>query len=211
MDMVGNFHTKLEEDMRKKQKKLLHDATRLHTEDEQIIPIMDQSSKGKHVIFEDEDDEVEKYVSITENDIRTDVGNEKSHKRSKIKIPSNVSLPFDDEEIAYVEENMITPRKNKSKVDHSEKIMDNNEYQSESSKGSREIITPGVDLEDDTMKKKQNAIRSRLTKINLVEGGCTFQFNVNNKANEGQSKYQIRKPHHLHVHNLKTLFKCKPY
>lgn len=45
---------------------------------------------------------------------------------------SNVSLPVDDEEISYVEENMITDRKKKPKVGHFEKIMGKSEDQSES-------------------------------------------------------------------------------
>lgn len=35
------------------------------------------------------------------------------------------------------------------------KIMGNNEDQGESSKGNREIITPGVDLENDIIKKNK--------------------------------------------------------
>lgn len=46
-----------------------------------------------------------------------------------------------------------------------------------------------------------------------VDGGRTFQLNVRQtyKASEGQCQYQIRKPHHLHVHNLKTLMRYNPY
>ena len=52
-----------------------------------------------------------------------------------------------------------------------------------------------------------------MTKRNLIDGGCTFQLNVRQtyKASEGQCQYQIRKPHHLHVHNLKTLMRYNPY
>jgi len=30
-------------------------------------------------------------------------------------------------------------------------------------------------------------------------------------TSEGEFKYQIRKPHHLHVYNLKTLMRYNPY
>lgn len=40
------------------------------------------------------------------------------------------------------------------KVDHSQIFKANSEYPSENSKESREIITPGVDLEDGLIKKK---------------------------------------------------------
>ena len=50
-------------------------------------------------------------------------------------------------------------------------------------------------------------------KTNLIEGGRSFQLNVSQIYNtyEGQFKYQIRNPHHLHVHNLKTLMRYNPY
>ena len=47
----------------------------------------------------------------------------------------------------------------------------------------------------------------------LVDDGHTFQLNVKQiyKHTEGQEKYQIRKPHHLHIHNLKALIRYIPY
>ena len=52
-----------------------------------------------------------------------------------------------------------------------------------------------------------------MAKTNLIEGGGSFQLNVIQvyKPDEGQFKYQIRKPHHLHVHNLKTLMRYNPF
>ena len=73
-------------------------------------------------------------------------------------MPKNVSLLVDDDEIASIEENIITNRTKKQKITHSKKIMDNSEGPSENSKGSREIITPGADLEDGIIKTKQNVI-----------------------------------------------------
>ena len=47
-----------------------------------------------------------------------------------------------------------------------------------SPKGRREIITPGVDLEDGIMKTTQNVIRNRMRMTKLVDDGHTFQLNV---------------------------------
>lgn len=71
--------------------------------------------------------EAEKYVTISEEEIRTIVQKEKRNKTPKIKMAMNVSLPIDDEEIVYVEEDMLTSRKKKSKVGQSVKFMGNNE------------------------------------------------------------------------------------
>jgi hypothetical protein len=48
---------------------------------------------------------------------------------------------------------------------------------------------------------------------NLVDDGHTFHLNVKQlyKPIEGKEKYQIRKPHHLHIHNLKKLISYNPY
>ena len=51
MNFVSIFHEHEAEDMGNKQKKILHDATRLYQ--------MDQSSKGRHVTFQNEEVEVE--------------------------------------------------------------------------------------------------------------------------------------------------------
>ena len=76
-----------------------------------------------------------------------------------------------------------------------------------------EIITPGVDLDDGIMKTTQNSIRNRMRMTNLVDDGHRFQLNVKQlyKHTEGQEKYQIRKPHHLRIHNLKALIRYNSY
>jgi hypothetical protein len=63
------------------------------------------------------------------------------------------------------------------------------------------------------MKTTQNVIRNRLRTMNLVDDGHTFQLNVKQlyKPTSGKEKYQIRKPHYLHIHNLKALIKYNPY
>ena len=44
-------------------------------------------------------------------------------------------------------------------------------YESENSRGSREIINPCVDLEDDIVKSTQNVIRDQLQRDKLVKNG----------------------------------------
>jgi len=51
-------------------KKNIHVATRVHTRDQQRIPIVDQSSQARHVTFEYVEAEVEEYVAITKNEIK---------------------------------------------------------------------------------------------------------------------------------------------
>lgn len=50
---------------------------------------------------------------------------------------TDISLPVVDEEVVYQEEDMLTSKKKKSNVGQFVKDMDNNEEQSESSKGSK--------------------------------------------------------------------------
>ena len=130
---------------------------------------MDKSSKGRQVTSKDEEVETntEEYVSITKDDISTDVRKEKSHKRPNVKIPRNVYVIVNDE-------NLEEKRRKKMKVDHYQIVKANSEYPSENSKESREIITSGVDLEDGIIKTKQKSIRHNLTKTNLIEGDRTF-------------------------------------
>ena len=66
---------------------------------------------------------------------------------------------------------MLTGKKKKSNVGQPVKFMSNNEEKSESSHGSREIITPGAELEDGIIKPKQNVIRQELRKNTLICGG----------------------------------------
>lgn len=104
---------------------------------------MDKSSKRRQVTFEDEEVETdnEEYVFITEDDI----GTEKSRKRPKVTMPKNKSVTVNDENVM----------KKKSKVEDFEVVITNSQEPSETSKESREIITPGVDLEDGIIKTKK--------------------------------------------------------
>jgi len=124
-------------------------------------------------------------------------------------MPKNFYTLVDDEDVTYLEEK----RRRKLKVDHSQKVMANSEDPNENSKERKEITTPGANLDDGSIKTRQNVIRHHLTKTKLIEGSRTFHLNVNKIYNpsEGQFKYQIRKPHHLHVHKLKALIRYNPY
>lgn len=74
----------------------------------------------------------------------------------------------------FVLDNDENVMRKKSKGEHSEVLITNNQDLTETSRESREIITPGVDLDDGIIKTKQNTIRQNLTKRNLIEGGHTF-------------------------------------
>ena len=103
---------------------------------------MDKSSKGRHVTFEDDEVETESeaYVVVTEDDIEL----EKSHKRPKVTMPKNKSVTVNDENVM----------KKKSIVEDFEVVITSSQEPSETSKESREIITPGANLEDGIIKTK---------------------------------------------------------
>jgi uncharacterized protein (UPF0297 family) len=63
------------------------------------------------------------------------------------------------------------------------------------------------------MKTTQNSIQNRMRTTNLLGDGHTFHLNVKQlyKPTKGKEKYQIRKLHHLHIHNLKSLNRYNPY
>lgn len=108
---------------------------------------------------------------------------------------------------------MLSNKTRKSNIGELVNVVSSSEEQTESSHGSRENITPGAELEDGIIKTKQNDIRQELSKNKLILGGQKFELNVNQfySPDEGKYQYQIRKAHHLHVHNLKTLFRFNPY
>jgi hypothetical protein len=121
------------------------------------------------------------------------------------------SILVDYEEIVDLDETHLK-RKKTNVVDIQEVIV-SSKYYSEIPKGNREIITLGVDLEDGITKTTQNSIQNRMRTTSLVDDGRTFQLNLKKlcKPIEGKEKYQIRKPHHLHIHNLKVLIRYNPY
>ena len=84
------------------------------------------------------------------------------------------SIPIDYEEIIYLDETHLNHKRKKTNVVDDEETIVSSEYYNESLKGSKEIITSGVDLEDGIMKTTQNVIRNRLRMANLVDDGHTF-------------------------------------
>ena len=90
---------------------VIGDATKLRPKNQKKRPLVDKSSKGKQVTFEDDEVETdsEAYVAITEDDI----GTEKSHKRPKVTMPKNKSVTVNDENVM----------KKKSKVGHFEAVI----------------------------------------------------------------------------------------
>ena len=126
MKVVSSFYLVSEEDMENKQNVVIDNATKLHPKNQKKRPLVDKSSKGKQVTFEDDEFEIdnEAYVAITEDDI----GTEKSHKGPKVKMPKNKSV-----------ENVMTK---KSKVEDFDVVITSSQEPNETSKESREIITP---------------------------------------------------------------------
>jgi hypothetical protein len=98
------------------------------------------------------------------------------------------SIPIEYEEIIYLHETHLNNKRQKTNIDNVQEAIVSSQYYSESPKGSREIITLGVDLEDGIMKTTQNVIRNRMRTTNLVDDGHTFHLNVKQlyKPTEGQ-------------------------
>jgi hypothetical protein len=68
------------------------------------------------------------------------------------------SIPIDYEEIIDLDETHLNHKRKKTNVYNVQEAIVISEYYSQSLKGSREIITAGVDLEDGIMKTTQNVI-----------------------------------------------------
>jgi hypothetical protein len=170
------------------------------------------SRNPKRVTFENEETPNEGFVEIDPKEVISPLKNNKQDKHKRVMFDDE-SIPIDYEEIIDLDETHLNHKRKKTNVYNVQEAIVSLEYYSESSKGSREIITPGVDLEDDIMKTTQNSIQNRMRMKNLVDDGHTFQLNVKQlyKPTKGQEKYQIRKPHHLHIHNLKALIRYNPY
>jgi hypothetical protein len=175
------------------------------------------SRNPKRVTFENEETPNECFVEIGHNEVITSSRKKNKQDKHKRTMVDEESIPIDYEEIIDLDETHLNHKRKKTNVDNVQEAIVSSEYyneiSNESSKGSREIITPGVDIEDGIMKSTQNSIQNRMRRTNLVDDGHTFQFNVKQlyKPTKGQEKYQIRKPHHLHIHNLKALIRYNPY
>ena len=81
MKVVSSFYSVSEENMENRQNEVVDNATKLHPKNQKKRSLVDKSSKGKQVTFENDEVEIddETYVVITEDDIVT----EKSHKIQK--------------------------------------------------------------------------------------------------------------------------------
>jgi hypothetical protein len=214
MDVINTFHIeKTQEGRKKKQKVMEVEPARVDREEHERRKKNPHSRNPKRVTFENEETPNEDFVEIDPNEVITPSRKKNKQDKCKRAMVDDESIPIDYEEIIDLDETHLNHKRKKTNVDNVQEAIVSSEYYSESSKGSREIITPGVDLEDGIMKTTQNAIRNRMRTTNLVDDGHTFQLNVKQlyKPTEGQEKYQIRKPHHLHIHNLKALIRYNPY
>ena len=152
MNVINTFHIDKAEERRLKQISITHDIAIVQRGDQPRVTKVGQSSKPKHVSFEDVEHETKNYDRISEEEIRNVVKKEKTNQTPKIKMAKEVSLLPDDEELVYKKTDMLTNKKKKSNLVQPVKVMSSSEEQIESSKGSIEIITPGVELEDDIIK-----------------------------------------------------------
>ena len=88
MNVVSHFYSVSEEDMQNMENVVIDDATKLHPKNQKKRHLVDKSSKGKQVTFEDDEVENEAYVAITEDDIEIVEG----RKRPKVTMAKNRSL-----------------------------------------------------------------------------------------------------------------------
>ena len=81
MHVIRNFHIDSEQEKRMKQRSTIHNTAMVHVGDQQRIQMVGQSNKGKHVSLEDvavvTQAKAQKYVSISEEEVRTIVEKEK--------------------------------------------------------------------------------------------------------------------------------------
>jgi hypothetical protein len=214
IEVISSFHIdKTHEGRKNKQRAMeVEDATK-NREEQQRQNKSHHSRKDKRVAFEDMETPYEYFVEINANEVTSiPQKNTKQHKH-KIGMVNDDFIPSDYEEIFELDETHLNCKKRKAKVVDEEEFIVTYEYHDGSPKGSREIITPGVDLEDGIIKTTQNTIRDRLRRKILADEGHTFLLNVKQlyKPIEGKEKHQIRKPHWLHIQNLKELIRHNPY
>jgi hypothetical protein len=178
MDVINTFHIeKTQEGRKKKQKVMEVEPARVDREEHESRKKNHHSRNPKRVTFENEETPNEGFVEIDHNEVITPHKKNKQDKHKKAMV-NDESIPIDYEERIDLDQTHLNHKKKKTNVDNVQEIIVSSEYHSESSKGSREIITPSVDLEDGIMKTTQNVIRNRMRTTNLVDDGHTFQLNV---------------------------------
>jgi hypothetical protein len=163
MDFINTFHMeKTQEGRKKKQKVMEVEPARVDREEHEIRKKNPYSRNPKRVTFENEETPNEYFVEIGPNEVITP--SHKKNKQDKLKraMIDDESIPIDYEEIIDLDETHLNHKREKTNVDNVQEAIVSLEYYSEIPKGSREIITPGVDLEDGIMKTTQNSIRNRM-------------------------------------------------
>ena len=127
INVINTFHTDKVEERRLKQRSIARDIAIVQRGDQPRVTKVGQSSKPKHVSFEDVEHETENYDRISEEEIRTVVQKEKTNQTPKIKMAKGVSLLPDDEELVYKRTDMLTNKKSKSNIGEPVKFMSSNE------------------------------------------------------------------------------------
>jgi hypothetical protein len=188
MDFINAFHIEKTQEGRKKKHKVMEvEPARVDKEEREKRKKNPHSRNPKRVTFENEETPNEYFFEIGLNEVITPHKKNKQDKRKRVMVDDE-SIPIDYEEIIDLNETHLNHKRKKTNVDNVQEAIVSSEYYSDSPKGSREIITLGVDLEDGIMKTTQNAIRNRMRTTNLVDDGHTFQLNVKQlyKSTEGK-------------------------
>jgi hypothetical protein len=191
MDVINTFHIeKTQEENKKKHKVMEVELARVDIEEHERRKKNPHSRNPKRVIFENEETPNEDFFEIGPNKVITPSRKKNKQDKHKRVMDDDESIPIDYEEIIDLDETHLNHKRKKKNVDNVQQAIVSSEYYSESTKASREIITPGVDLEDGIMKTTQNVIRNRMRTKNLVDDGHTFQLNVKQlyKPTKGKEK-----------------------
>jgi hypothetical protein len=179
MDVINTFHIeKTQEGRKNKQRVMEVEPARVDNEEHERRKKNPHSRNPKRVTFENEETPNEDFVQIDPNEVITPSRKKNKQDKHKRAMVDDESIPIDYEEIIDLDETHLNHKRKKTNVDNVQEAIVSSKYYSESSKGSREIITPCVDLKDGIMKTTQNSIQNRMRTTNLVDDGHTFQLNV---------------------------------
>jgi hypothetical protein len=174
MDVINAFHIEKTQEGRKKKHKVTKvEPVRADKEEHERRKKNLHSRNPKRVTFENEETPNEDFVENSPNEVITHCKKNKQDKHKRT-IDDDESTPMDYEEIIDLYETHLNHKRKKTNIDDVQEAIISLEYYNESPKGSREIITPGANLEDGIMKTTQNAIRNRMRTTNLVDDGHTF-------------------------------------
>ena len=100
----------------------------------------------------------EDVIELNANEVTTVPQKKTKQHKHKRGMSNDDFIPSDFEESVELEETHLKRKQRKTKVVDEEELIVTFEYHDGSPKGSREIITPGVDLEDGIIKTMQNTI-----------------------------------------------------